>query len=172
MIPFTKYMQTFMDTTSTVPKTVKHPSRLSDMLAQEVEAMSPLTMDFPDGKFGHSGDAQTTEEPSAHSQATNGHFNSSDASVLMRDESRKLSLGDMLSYQEQERGSWVNIKLVKDGRVSSDSGSVNEKSWKGGGESGGRLADKKKMLGGSLDRVSYFCYFLIYLFLFLISHLY
>lgn len=55
-----------------------------------------------------------------------------------------------LNYQEHDRGSWVNIKLVKeDGRVSGDPSS--------GGEDGARGALKpegKKIITSSLDRVN------------------
>lgn len=135
-------------------QTLRPPSRkLSDMLTQEIEPMSPFKMDFPDSNFGRSGDVKTTEEPSMHSQATNSVLSSSAGNAAMKEQLHKL-VENQLSYREQERGSWVNIKLVKDGSMSSDSGSVND-SWKG--EKGGGVDGIKaenNMMGGSLDRVS------------------
>ena len=137
--------------------------KLSDMLKHEIEPMSPLKIDFPDSSFGVSTDMNTTEEPSMHVQATNIDTATPEGSVELR---RKELQASGVHYQEHDRGSWVNIKMVKEQLRRNSSGS------EGGGVDGrsqsqesrvkraspGELRlDDKRVMGGSLDRVSTEC---------------
>ena len=92
--------------------------KLSDMLLQELEPMSPLQVDFPDTKFGSGNGLNTTEEQTTHTQPTTAGFGGSEPAVSPTevkkrvDKSRTLVGTTDVRYQAQERGSWVNIKLV------------------------------------------------------------
>ena len=145
------------------------------MLTQELEPLSPLKMDFPDPKFATGNDLNRTEEVSTHFQPESveddGHDyanlppkraevsspdyanlppKSTDGGIEMRQKELKShSLAGSARYQEHDRGSWVNIKLVK-GRNSVDS--VLDPSRDSHGEL--RPEDRGKMVG-SLDRVSW-----------------
>jgi len=115
------------------------------MLAHEIEPMSPLKLDFPDKSFGTSTNHPTAEEPSAHTQATS---QPNSGGVELREKAGKtVTAGggkSQVNYQEHNRGSWVNIKLVKEGRVSADP--IPE-------EGGARLKPDDKQISTSLDRV-------------------
>ena len=108
-------------------------------------------VDFPDRNYGVSSSTQTAEAPSTQKQAMNINLSSSDASFLKRDKHQRL--GTEVAYREQVRGSWVNIKLLKDDRLSSDSNSTNDNCWRGEGDVA-KNQNKMESLGGSLDRVS------------------
>ncbi len=136
--------------------------KLSDMLVQEIEPLSPLQVNFPDENFSSSSNYRTAETPSTHTQATattNAVTHGEPSPTIeLRDKSQKAPAksGEKKSqgeYEEQERGSWVNIKLVKDGRVSLDSSTIMEEDEEGGGGSGG-MSKEGKHFTASLDRVS------------------
>ncbi len=101
----------------------KNPAtrKLSDMLIQELEPMSPLKVDFPDTTFPSGNDLNTTEEQTTHVQPTTsapgGAETATTAAEVERrknkDKSRTMfGHSSDVRYQEHDRGSWVNIKLV------------------------------------------------------------
>lgn len=151
-----------VDTSHSVePLQLKEPStrKLSDMLTHELEPMSPLQVDFPDPKFGTGNDLNRTEEFSAHSQPKSADVSNSDPSAAGSIEMRQKNLksrmlaggskgGSNVQYQEHDRGSWVNIKLVK-GRNSAES------ALDGGGGVGELRPVETGGMVGSLDRVSW-----------------
>lgn len=127
-------------------------------------------MDFPDPKFGTGNDLNRTEEASTHFQPESPDYANlppkreevsspdyanlppkSTEGIEMRQKetkSRTLVGSSSKRYQEDDRGSWVNIKLVKE-RHSMDS--ALDPSRGGAGEL--RPEERGKMVG-SLDRVS------------------
>ena len=154
--------------TTTVTNNSDGPQRkLSDMLTQQLEPLSPLQVDFPDPKFGTAGNnLNHTEEPTtAHARPETAGVGSSepvvaappaaDADIELRKNKSHDFVGDTsnVRYREHERGSWVNIKLVKGSRASADS-YLDGGGGRGGGMEGElRPEDRGKMVG-SLDRVS------------------
>lgn len=151
-------------TTSCVPGPRESPQepvrKLSEMLLQGIEPLSPLQVDFPDSKFNLSKDLNNTEEPMLHVQPTTTDISSSESpSVPKRKKGNKLSGGTQ--YEEQERGSWINIKLVKgkNTRNSCDSGLTDTTRQNSQESVGGKAElkpEEKTVMGGSLDRVSPF----------------
>ena len=121
--------------------------KLSDMLAHEIEPMSPLKLDFPNERFSISANYPTAEEPSAHTQATS---QPNSRGVELRDKTGKTVMAgggkSQVNYQEHERGSWINIKLVKEGRVSTDT--IPEE-----GRGGAGMKLDGRQISSSLDRV-------------------
>lgn len=125
--------------------------KLSDMLMHELEPLSPLQLDFPDPKFGTSKDLNKTEEPVAHAQPESADVSNSAAIEMRMNASRTLVGGSRdVRYQEHDRGSWVNIKLVNS-RSLADSVLGGVGATPGPGELGPE--DRGKMVG-SLDRAN------------------
>ncbi len=136
--------------------------KLSEMLLQDLEPMSPLKVDFPELGFGALKDLSTTTVDERIGQTTTAEVSTSGSNVEMRQAVCKQELDESdVRYQEhrykdQERESWVDIKLVKGGpsggRASADSTLID------GGHRGvipgGVKANDKGAFGGSLDRVS------------------
>lgn len=117
--------------------------KLSEIMAEDLDKLSPLAVDYQGQRFSSFGEGSTDSYPQVktHPQATTGASttNSVDKSYTLRHNDGTVS---DKRYKEQERGSWVNIQLVnKNGPVAGNDGlSVSE-------------GDTQQM-GGSLDRVS------------------
>ena len=137
--------------------------KLSEILSENIEPMSPLTIDYQGQRFS-SFSSNTTDpsNPSTHVQApaTSGEMSHLNKSRTLDASKRYVECAHGV------RDSWVDIQLIKQG-----GGAVNGE----GGVRGGNGVDGKGSFlepraggftGGSLDRVSYTCGYNLYTCLF------
>ena len=122
--------------------------KLSGIFTNDLDQLSPLTVDFQGSRFS-SFDSSSLDKPNTDGMRAHTRTEASDSShggavttEHRRDPRtlRPISDGGNSRYVEHERGSWVNIKVVKNG-----SAHQNEE------DNGG-----SQFVGGSLDRVGQF----------------
>ena len=119
--------------------------RVPEVMAEELDKLSPLGFDFQGQKFSSFDGTATSDsypQVKTHTQATTGASTTSPV-----DRSYTLRHGDGTEsdkrYKEQERGSWVNIQLVNKNGPTADNAALSVPGVDGSGH-----------MGGSLDRVS------------------